>query len=200
MSRRRRLSRRTRLQLVTIALLVVLMVVLSLLRTCGRETTSPDDTAAPTGTLGTTAVTTGGTAGSWGVEATLIEVVDGDTIWVRMSDGREEKVRYIGVNAPEIAHEDSPADYLGDEAAVHNAELLASGPLRLETDVEERDEYGRLLAYVWAGEIFVNERMVLDGYSWAHNYAPNLTRQDALWAANDEARAAGRGVWGEESR
>ena len=61
--------------------------------------------------------------------------------------------------------------------------------------MEERDEFGRLLAYVWAGEVFVNERMVLDGYAWAHNYPPNLARQDQLWEAHDRAREAGVGVW-----
>jgi micrococcal nuclease len=84
---------------------------------------------------------------------------------------------------------------LAAEALVHNQTLLASGPLRLETDVELRDEFGRLLAYVWAGDVFVNERMVLDGYAWAHDYPPNLARQDRLWSAHDRAREAGVGVW-----
>jgi micrococcal nuclease len=186
--------------------------------TASTATTGPGGTAATDGTAATGATATGGTADTaatdtggttigpsgtvvpWGIAATLLQVVDGDTIWVRTADGIEEKVRYIGINAPEIAHEDSPADYLGPEAAQHNAELLAAGPLRLETDVEQRDEYGRLLAYVWAGEVFVNERMVLDGYAWAHNYPPNTTRQEVLWAAHDGARAAGIGVWAESQQ
>lgn len=130
-----------------------------------------------------------------GVAATLLQVIDGDTIRVRMADGREEKVRYIGIDAPEVAHADAPGEYLGDEATAHNALLLASGPLRVETDVDERDDFGRLLAYVWAGEVFVNERMVRDGYARAHNYPPNLALQDRLWEAQDEAREAGIGIW-----
>lgn len=131
------------------------------------------------------------------LEATLSEVVDGDTIWVALADGSKEKVRYIGIDAPELAHDGSPAEYLGEEATAHNATLLAEGPLRLELDVDDRDDFGRLLAYVWAGEILVNERMVADGYAVAHNYPPNLAMQDRLWAAHDAARDAGLGIWAE---
>lgn len=130
--------------------------------------------------------------------AFLVDVVDGDTIWVRLADGREEKVRYIGLDAPETAHEGSRGEYLGEEATIHNAELLEGGSLVLETDVDDRDDFGRLLAYVWAGEVFVNERMILDGYARAHDYPPNLSRQDQLWEADARARAAGVGIWAEE--
>jgi micrococcal nuclease len=139
----------------------------------------------------------GETAPASAAEATLLQVLDGDTILVRMADGTEEKVRYIGIDAPEIAHADSAGEYLGDEATAHNAELLALGPLRLQTDVDERDDFGRLLAYVWAGGIFINERMVADGYARAHDYPPNLTRQNQLWYAHDAAREAGIGIWTE---
>lgn len=131
-----------------------------------------------------------------GVECTLLQVIDGDTIRVRMADGSVEKVRYIGIDAPEVTHGDSAGEYLGDEAAAHNAELLQSGPLRLQTDVDEWDDFGRLLAYVWAGDVFVNERLVRDGYARARNYPPNLAQQDRLWDAHDSAREAGIGIWG----
>jgi micrococcal nuclease len=136
-----------------------------------------------------------GAGGSGAVPVTLVEVVDGDTIRVQMPGGSEEKVRYIGIDSPELPHDGWMGERLADEAKAHNADLLASGPVRLETDVELRDEFGRLLAYVWAGDVFVNEQMVLDGYAWAHDYPPNLTRQDRLWSAHDRARAAGVGVW-----
>ena len=176
---------------------VVLAIVLGALLSSTDDQVATGDTA---GTGGTAA--TGGTAGDGGedgaaagVAVTLVEVVDGDTIWVCMPDGSEEKVRYIGIDAPELPHEDSPGEYLGREAASHNEALLTAGPLRLQTDAEPRDEFGRLLAYVWASDVFVNERMVLDGYAWAHNYPPNLSRQDQLWAAHDRARETGVGVW-----
>jgi micrococcal nuclease len=99
------------------------------------------------------------------------------------------------MDAPELAHADSAGEYLGREAASHNAELLQAGPVLLETDVDERDDYGRLLAYVWAGDVFVNVQMVRDGYARAHDYPPNLAHQDELWQANDSACEAGIGIW-----
>ena len=155
---------------------------------------TPEETAAPVAEGGPDA---GGGPGAGAIEAVLIQVIDGDTIRVRMSNGTVEKVRYIGIDAPEVAHVDSPGEYLGDEATAHNSALLRSGPLRLKTDVDEWDDFGRLLAYVWAGDVFVNERMVGDGYARAHNYRPNLAQQDRLWKAHDKARAAGIGIWGE---
>ncbi len=105
-----------------------------------------------------------------------------------MPDGREERVRYIGIDAPEVARPGSTGEYLGEEATRHNAELLASGPLRLQTDVQERDDFGRLLAYVWAGTVFINERMVADGLARARDYPPNLARQEILRAAQQEVK------------
>jgi micrococcal nuclease len=200
---RRAWTRRSWLYPAALAVIVAALVIVAVVRSGGQDMLAPPATAA--GTAATAAGTTEtappaiGTGAS-GEAVSLLAVVDGDTIHVRMPDGGEEKVRYIGIDAPEVAHEGSPGEYLGDEATAHNAELLTSGPLRLQTDVEKRDEYGRLLAYVWAGEVFVNERMVLDGYAWAHNYPPNLTLQEQLWAAHDQARAAGIGIWAEHGR
>jgi micrococcal nuclease len=160
---------------------------------CGQTTSGAGDGGTPDATVATGTVLT--EAPVPGVAAKLLQVIDGDTIRVRMSDGSEERVRYIGIDAPEVAHSDSPGEYLGNEATAHNAALLASGPLRLQTDVDERDDFGRLLAYVWAGEVFINERMVRDGYARARNYPPNLALQDRLWDAHDEAREAGIGIW-----
>jgi micrococcal nuclease len=160
---------------------VLLLVVLPLAGLCGFGCAS--DAAAPPSR----------------VEVGLLRVVDGDTIWVRMPDGTEEKVRYIGIDAPEVAHEGTRADYLGEEASARNALLLGSDPLSLELDVEKRDPYGRLLAYVWAGEVFVNERLVLDGYARAHDYPPNLSRQPRLREAERKAKAAQVGLWAPKS-
>jgi micrococcal nuclease len=74
---------------------------------------------------------------------------------------------------------------------------LETQPLVLETDIDERDDFGQLLAYVWAGDVFVNERLILDGYARAHDYPPNLSRRVQLWEATDRARAAGVRIWAE---
>jgi micrococcal nuclease len=186
---------------VVLAAAVVALIVVVILRTSDGGPGESGDGVLPTETV-VTASTQAPAAGvaSGGVEVSLAQVIDGDTIRVRMPDGSEEKVRYIGIDAPEVAHGDSPGEYLGDEATSHNAQLLEAGPIRLATDVEERDAYERLLAYVWAGDVFVNERMVFDGYAWAHDYPPNVTRQEQLWVAHDRARAAGVGVWADGSR
>ncbi len=160
---------------------VLLLAVLALVGLCGFGCSS--DTATPPSRI----------------EVSLLRVVDGDTIWVRMPDGTEEKVRYIGIDAPEVAHEGTRAEYLGEEASARNARLLGSDRVSLELDVEERDPYGRLLAYVWAGEVFVNERLVLDGYAQAHDYPPNLSRQPQLREAERKAKAAQVGLWAPKS-
>ncbi len=159
--------------------------------------------ASACGSLGAPPATDDGAACATGtaaaaIEARVVRVVDGDTIWVEMPDGSEEKVRYIGIDAPEVARDGAAGGYLGDEATAHNSLLVSSGRVRLETDVDERDDFGRLLAYVWSDGIFVNLQMVRDGYARAHDYPPNLAHQDQLRQAGTEARNAKRGVWNKE--
>src|SRR5687768_4909974 len=92
------------------------------------------------------------------VNAALVEVVDGDTIDVEIG-GRDERVRLIGVDTPESVRPDSPVECFGPEAASFTTSLLPTGTaLHLERDPEARDDYGRLLAYVYRAEdgLFVN--------------------------------------------
>src|SRR2546423_6498820 len=86
------------------------------------------------------------------LEGTVVRVVDGDTIHVRVAD-RVEKVRYIGVNTPEVHHPRKGEEPGGREATAVNRTLVDGRRVRLETDVRPRDRYGRLLAYVWVGEV-----------------------------------------------
>src|SRR5207244_6522739 len=89
------------------------------------------------------------------VDAVVVRVVDGDTIVVRIGD-RTEKVRYIGVNTPEIHHPRRGEEPGGRAAARVNGDLVWRKTVRLELDVRERDRYRRLLAYVWVGDTMVN--------------------------------------------
>ncbi|MBW3581327.1 MAG: thermonuclease family protein [Actinobacteria bacterium] len=129
--------------------------------------------------------------------AEVVRVVDGDTIVVRL-DGAEERVRLLGIDTPESVDPRSPVECFGKEAAAHTASLLPPGtPVRLVRDVEARDRYDRLLAYVYRSDdgTFVNLRLVEDGYAAVLTYPPNVAHADEFVAAAGEAREAGRGLW-----
>src|SRR5215213_4702317 len=84
--------------------------------------------------------------------ARVLRVIDGDTIEVDLG-GREEHVRYIGIDTPESAIPGEPVECFGKEAAAANEDLVDGETVRLVFDAERRDRYGRLLAYVYADEI-----------------------------------------------
>jgi micrococcal nuclease len=132
-------------------------------------------------------------------DAAVVYVDDGDTIDVRLDD-RVERVRYIGIDAPEIAHDGLEAARGGEEAARLNRTLVAGRRVRLEIDREERDRYGRLLAYVWVGDTMANLEMVRRGYARALTIPPNVRYAASFAAAEAEAHAAGRGLWSEDPK
>ena len=125
----------------------------------------------------------------------VVRVVDGDTIEIEYQ-GRLEKVRYIGIDTPETVHPRRPVEAYGVEAAEANRQLVEGKRVRLEFDVQRRDRYGRLLAYVYAGDTMVNEWLVREGYAQVATYPPNLKYVDRFIAAQLSAREEGRGMWG----
>jgi micrococcal nuclease len=130
-------------------------------------------------------------------EATVTRVVDGDTIVARLGD-EDETIRLIGIDTPETKRPGTPVECFGPEASARMAELLPEGTVvRLERDVEERDRYGRLLAYVHrrTDDLFVNRAMAAEGFAGPSRVPPNVTRTDELAEAVADARAAGRGLW-----
>jgi micrococcal nuclease len=130
-------------------------------------------------------------------EAVVVRVVDGDTVVVAVG-GVEESVRLIGIDTPESVARDRPDECFGTEAAQRLAELLPPGTVvRLTRDVEPRDIYDRLLAYVQREPdgLFVNAAQVGDGYAIAKDYPPNTAYRADLEQAERAARAAGRGLW-----
>ena len=131
-------------------------------------------------------------------QARVLSIVDGDTIWVDI-DGLESKVRYIGINCPEIEHEDRPGEWLGPEATEANRALVEGKTVRLEKDVSDADQHGRLLRYVWVGDSMINESLVSQGYARAERYPPDVKHQARLDAAEEQARARNLGVWGSPS-
>ena len=136
---------------------------------------------------------------AWGadprpLEGLVVKVVDGDTIHVRVGE-RLEKVRYIGVNTPEVHHPRKGEQPGGREAMALNRRLAEGKTVRLELDVQLRDRYGRLLAYVWVGETMVNAELVRLGYAQVMTVPPNVRHQDLFLQLQRDARQAGRGLW-----
>lgn len=134
--------------------------------------------------------------------ARVVRVVDGDTIVVSLA-GREERVRYIGVDTPETVKPGAPVECFGKKASARNKALLPPGTrVRLTRDAEERDRYGRLLAYVYRAQdgLFVNASLVLDGYATPLSIPPNVRHAAQFSAEAVEARRAGRGLWNACSR
>jgi micrococcal nuclease len=129
--------------------------------------------------------------------ATVVRVVDGDTVVVDV-DGTEEPVRLIGIDTPESVAQDQPVECFGPEASARTAALLPAGTVvRLERDVEARDRFDRLLAYVIRADddVLVNRLLVEEGFAESVAYPPNVARQAELDRAEAGARAAGRGLW-----
>jgi micrococcal nuclease len=130
-------------------------------------------------------------------EAVVEHPVDGDTVVVRLA-GHSESIRLIGIDTPESVARDRPVECFGAEAKHRTAELLPEGtPVRLERDIEARDKYGRLLAYVFRVDdgTFVNLLLVQEGYAEAFPFEPNTAHRVDFARAEEEARSAGRGLW-----
>ena len=125
--------------------------------------------------------------------AFVTTVIDGDTIEIEGG----ELVRIIGLNAPETHHPDMAGPQpLGPEAAARMRELVGGRVVGLERDAEDRDQYGRLLRHVWLDQTLVAEVMLREGLAHTLTIPPNTMYVSRLRAAEDEARAEGRGVWG----
>ena len=127
-------------------------------------------------------------------EALVVRVVDGDTIHVRV-DGHLEKVRYIGVNTPEVHHPSKGEEPGGREAHAVNRRLVEGKRVRLELDVQSRDRYGRLLAYVWIGDTMINAELLRLGYAQVMTVPPNVRHQALFLKLQRDARQSNRGLW-----
>ncbi|MXW41930.1 MAG: thermonuclease family protein [Acidimicrobiia bacterium] len=132
-----------------------------------------------------------------GVTATIVRVLDGDTIDVKIA-GYTERVRLIGIDTPEATGGILPTECYGDEASDFTKSLLPVGTTVLLTrDSEIRDRYGRLLAYVHRAQdnMFVNLEIVVNGYADVLVIAPNTIYANHFFAAAQQAREQGLGLW-----
>jgi micrococcal nuclease len=131
------------------------------------------------------------------VAAEVTRVIDGDTIEVSMPDGSIEKVRLIGVDTPESVHPDKSRNVpYGDIASEFTKNYLDGKTVGLEYDVQERDRYGRLLAYVYVGDTMFNEILISEGHASVSTYPPNVKYVERFTAEQTSARNAGNGQWG----
>lgn len=134
-------------------------------------------------------------AGDEGVWAPVQRVVDGDTIRVRHR-GESERVRYIGIDTPEMSHPRVGREPFGPEATEANRELVEGERVRLVFGPERRDDYDRLLAYVYLEDgTFVNAELVEQGWAEPLRVPPNDGRAQLFERLAEQARSAGRGIW-----
>jgi micrococcal nuclease len=130
--------------------------------------------------------------------AKVRRVVDGDTIEVTLN-GRSERVRLIGIDTPETKKPNTPIECFGPQASAFTKSLLPKGTIvTLTRDVEARDDFGRLLAYVHRSSdgVFVNLALAEQGYANVLTIAPNVAHSDDFVRAVRIARNERRGLWG----
>jgi len=127
--------------------------------------------------------------------AAVLRVVDGETIIV-MVRGEEYSVRYIGVDAPETVHPDWPVEPFGPEATAFNKPLVEGESVRLERDVSQADQFGRLIRYVWLGDgRMVNAVLLEGGYASATEFPPDVRHAAEFAQLEREAKDGQRGLW-----
>ncbi|MED1738152.1 thermonuclease family protein [Bacillus swezeyi] len=129
------------------------------------------------------------------IEAPVIRVIDGDT-FVANVDGQEEKIRLILVDTPESVHPSKPEEPYSKEASDFAKKTLSNQTVQLEMDVEKRDKYGRLLAYVYLrdGSSF-NEELLEKGYARLAVFPPNIKYKAEYEQAEDKAKKRQLGIW-----
>lgn len=179
------------------------------LTTTSTSTTTSTTTTIPASTTSTTRPTTSTTAAAattttsaqkpvpvppgWSA-AMVVDVIDGDTIDVRLGSGGVERVRLIGTNSPE------GGECYADEATAGLTGMVEGETVHLEPDVSDRDQYGRLLRYVWTTDgVHVNAVTVEQGWALAREYPPDTARADELAAAQNRAEASGAGMWASDA-
>ncbi len=127
-------------------------------------------------------------------EATYLvtRVIDGDTIEIEGG----QRVRYIGIDTPETVDPRKSVQCYGQEASNKNKELVSGKRVRLEKDISNTDKYGRLLRYIYIGDEFINNTLVLQGYAVSSSYPPDVKYQDIFRKSQQEAIDGNRGLWG----
>ncbi len=127
--------------------------------------------------------------------ARVLEIVDGDTLHA-LVDGKDESIRLIGVDAPELHHPTRGEEPFGREAMDYVDDAVGEW-VCLESDITNRDQYGRLLRYVWLpdGQL-LNEALVAAGLAQVSTFPPDVRHLDDRYLpAQAAAQAAGLAIW-----
>lgn len=182
---------------ISISLLVILFIIFLVKGTEGlpkelNQTISTilTPTVSPSSLVTPTRISS--VSGAMTEETVVTKVVDGDTIEVT----GKRKVRLIGIDTPETVDPRRGVQCFGKEASAHTKELLLNKTIRMERDVSETDKYGRLLRYIFIGDILVNEQLVKDGYAKASTYPPDVKYQARFKQAELLAQTQNKGLWG----
>lgn len=144
------------------------------------------------GGTGKAPVPPGGEGRNW---VRVSRVIDGDTFEIT-NRGKPERVRLIGVDTPESVKPNSPVEPYGIEASKYTKELIGGKMVRLEFDVQERDKYGRLLAYVYLEDgTMVNAKLLEEGMAVIMTIPPNVRMADTFLKIQRKAREEKKGLW-----
>lgn len=128
----------------------------------------------------------------------VVRVVDGDTFIID-NNGTEERVRLLLIDTPESVHPDAERNVpYGKVASEFTTNYLDGKQVSLEFDVQERDQYGRLLAYVYVGDVMLNELLLSEGHATVSVYQPNVKYVDQFRELEAQAKTAKVGIWAEE--
>jgi len=123
----------------------------------------------------------------------VVRVIDGDTIEIEGN----KKVRYIGINTPELHDPRRPVGCFAQASADENRRLVEDKEIFIQKDVSEVDKYKRLLRYVWVGDTFVNDYLVRQGFAQVSTFPPDVKYQQQFLEAQEEAKVNNRGLWRE---
>ncbi len=184
--------------LLVAALAVLVLVVVALLPDGGEgvDPTLSGSTGAsvPTGTGAATGPTLTLAPPGDGDRARIVWVYDGDTVDAETLSGERDKVRLLGINTPERD------ECFAETASRVLRELVKDEVVTMTSDVTDRDQYGRLLRYLWLDDgTFLNELLVLGGYALARDFPPNSSYADTLARAQRIAQDEGRGLWADDA-
>ena len=140
--------------------------------------------------------------------ASVVRIVDGDTLIMHLEDGRRTRVRLIGIDSPELHPSDklkrdaqrsgkdaAAIQALGAKAAEFTRKHLEGRKVEIERDATALDRYGRTLAYVWVGDELYNLLIVREGYANLLTIPPNVKYAGTLAACYRTARESHRGLW-----